>query len=113
MLVVCIGMYPYISRMYPYVSHMLVVCIGMYPYVSRVYPYVSHMLVACIRMYPCVPCVTRILPVCYSLYPCGVLVMIKNNMVNTLAKIKKILWILNVFSFCERNEFHETCFLFR
>ena len=35
----------------------LLVCIRMYPYVSR-------MLVVCIRMYSYVPCVTRMLPVC-------------------------------------------------
>ena len=36
----------------------LLVCIRMYPYVTR-------MLVVCIRMYPYVPYVTRMLPVCY------------------------------------------------
>ena len=50
-LLVCIGMYPYVSRMYA--------C------VSRMYPYVSRMLVVCIRMYPYVPYVTRMLLVCY------------------------------------------------
>ena len=58
-LLVCIGMYPYVSRMYA--------C------VSRMYPYVSRMLVVCIRMF-------RMLLVCYSyvtrMYSCGVLVMI-------------------------------------
>ena len=56
-------------RMYPYVSRMLVVCIRMYPHVSRM----THMLVVCIRMF-------RMLLVCYPyvtrMYSCGVLVMI-------------------------------------
>ena len=39
-------------------TFVLLVCIRMYPYVTR-------MLVVCIRMYPCVPYVTRMLPVCY------------------------------------------------
>ena len=33
-LLVCIGMYPYVSRMYPCVSRMLLVC---YSYVTRMY----------------------------------------------------------------------------
>ena len=56
---VCILMYSYVNRMYPfvlvcypYVTRMLLVCIRMYPYVTRMYPYVSY--------------VTRLLPVCYS-----------------------------------------------
>ena len=57
-LLVCIGMYPYVSRMCPCVSRM-------YPCVSGMYPYVSRMLVVCIRMYPYVPYVTRMLLVCY------------------------------------------------
>ena len=48
-------MYPYVRRMYPYVTRMLLVC----------YSYVSRMLVVCIRMYPYVPYVTRMLLVCY------------------------------------------------
>ena len=39
-------------------TFVLLVCIRMYPYVSR-------MLVVCIRMYPYVPYVTRMLLVCY------------------------------------------------
>ena len=50
-LLVCIGMYPYVSRIYPCVSH--------------VYLYVTRMLVICIRMYLYVPYVTRMLLVCY------------------------------------------------
>ena len=48
-LLVCIGMYPYVSRIYPCVSH--------------VYPYVTRMLVICIRI--CI-CMLSMLLVCYS-----------------------------------------------
>ena len=42
-LLVCIRMYLYVSRMYPYGTRNLLVCIRMYPYGTR-------MLVVCIRM---------------------------------------------------------------
>ena len=57
-------------------TFLLLVCIRMYTYVSRMYPYVTRMLVVvlvCIR-------IVRMLLVCYSyvtrMYSCGVLVMI-------------------------------------
>ena len=85
-LFVCIRMYacvtctvyPYVVRLYPYVTRMLSVCyypyvfricpyvVRVYPYVTLCCPYVTRMLSVCIGMSPvCCPYVFRMLSVCY------------------------------------------------
>ena len=77
--------YPYVVRLYPYVTRMLSVCYYLYvfricPYVVRVYPYVTlccpyvtRMLSVCIGISPvCCPYVFRILSVCYLYVPLGI-----------------------------------------
>lgn len=89
-LFVCIRMYacvtctvyPYVVRLYPYVTRMLSVCyypyvfricpyvVRVYPYVTLCCPYVTRMLSVCIGMSPvCCPYVFRMLSVCYLYVP--------------------------------------------
>ena len=62
----------------------LLVCIRLYPYVSRMYPYFTSVLVVCIRMYPYVPYV----PYVTRMYSCGVLVLIINTCLDEMEEFK-------------------------
>ncbi len=62
------------------------------------YPYVTRMFPVCNRMYPYVSCVTRMLPVCYSCYSCGVLVMIVTCTLLYVVQLKIVEICLFTFS---------------